>query len=97
MSLDTIDILVKRLLEQTAKQEVGFAIVLHGGEPLLLGKQGMEYLLKSLRDNFDRKIPYKHQTNGALLNNDFRPFSKFRASVSINLDGIRIMTYQDLQ
>lgn len=89
MSLDTIDILVKRLLEQTAKQEVGFAIVLHGGEPLLLGKQGMEYLLKSLRDNFDpEKYPISIQTNGALLNNDFLDlFSKFRASVSISLDG----------
>lgn len=89
MSLDTIDILVKRLLEQSTKQEIGFAIVLHGGEPLLLGKQGMEYLLKSLRDTFDpENYPISIQTNGALLNNDFLDlFSKFRANVSISLDG----------
>lgn len=89
MSLETMDILVKRLIEQKAKQDIGFAIVLHGGEPLLLGKQGMEYLLNTLRKHFTpEKFPISIQTNGALLNNDFLDiFSKYRANVSISLDG----------
>ena len=38
-----------RLVEQAERQTTGFAIVLHGGEPLLLGFQGLSALLRGLR------------------------------------------------
>lgn len=89
MSLATIDHLVKRLVEQAELQNIGFAIVLHGGEPLLLGYNRLEYLLKSLRENLSSEdFPISIQTNGALLNNKFLDlFSLYRANVSISLDG----------
>jgi len=92
MSTDTIDVLVERLIEQSKAQDVGFAIVLHGGEPLLLGFDRMEYLLTSLRNNFDsHNFPISLQTNGVLLTNSFLDlFSKMMVSVSVSIDGDKI-------
>lgn len=91
MSVETINALVDRLIEQSKSQNVGFAIVLHGGEPLLLGYERLEYLLRLLRGNFtSEQYPISLQTNGALLNTKLLDlFSEMQVSVSVSIDGNR--------
>ncbi|MCZ2337666.1 MAG: radical SAM protein [Chitinophagales bacterium] len=91
MSVETINVLVTRLIEQSQSQSVGFAIVLHGGEPLLLGHERLEYLLKLLRGYFSHDLyPISLQTNGGLLTEKYlNLFSDMKVSVSVSIDGNR--------
>ena len=78
-----------RLIEQAARQHAGFAIVLHGGEPLLLGYDHLAKLLRGLRASLhpDRH-PISVQTNGALLSEKLLDlFAETRTSVSVSIDG----------
>ena len=53
-----------RLVEQAERQEMGFAVVLHGGEPLLLGFQRLAELLRGLRAALSpARYPISVQTN----------------------------------
>lgn len=68
MSVELIQAICTRLVEQSRKQEEGFAIVLHGGEPLLLGFKKLSILLRKLRRKLNHKYyPISIQTNGVLL------------------------------
>lgn len=89
MALDVIDSLVDRLIHQANTQAAGFAIVLHGGEPLLLGLENLTVLVKKLREKLDsQRYPISLQTNGALLNEEFLDlFSREKISVSVSIDG----------
>lgn len=91
MSFEVIDILSERLIQQSLLQDAGFAIVLHGGEPLLLGYEGLSRLILWLREklNYDR-YPISIQTNGSLLDDAFLDlFSEYKVSVSISIDGAK--------
>ena len=81
--------LCHRLVEQAERQAMGFAIVLHGGEPLLLGFQGLATLLRGLRSQLHPdRYPTSIQTNGALLSERFLDlFTETRTSVSVSIDG----------
>lgn len=89
MSFETIDNVCYSLTEQSKKQKKGFAIVLHGGEPLLLGYEKIKLLISKLRSKLDFKhYPISIQTNGILLTPDFLDFfSKAKVSISVSLDG----------
>lgn len=89
MGLDVIDSLVERLTHQASAQTAGFAIVLHGGEPLLLGVDNLTLLVKRLREKLDpERYPISLQTNGSLLNKGFLDlFSSQKVSVSVSIDG----------
>ena len=78
-----------RLVEQAERQTTGFAIVLHGGEPLLLGFQGLAALLRGLRAQLSPDpYPISIQTNGALLSERLLDlFAETRTSVSVSIDG----------
>ena len=78
-----------RLVEQAERQTTGFAIVLHGGEPLLLGFQGLAALLRGLRAQLSPdRYPISIQTNGALLSERLLDlFADTRTSVSVSIDG----------
>ncbi len=57
-----------RLVEHADQQRAGYAIVLHGGEPLLLGFAGLAELLRGLRAHLSpERHPIGIQTNGTLL------------------------------
>ena len=57
-----------RLIEQAERQRAGFAVVLHGGEPLLLGFDDLAALLHGLRACLSpQRYPISIQTNGILL------------------------------
>lgn len=78
-----------RLVEQAERQTAGFAIVLHGGEPLLLGFNELAGLLRGLRAELrPNRHPISIQTNGALLTGRLLDlFSETRTSVSVSIDG----------
>lgn len=80
-----------RLVEQAGRQEAGFAIVLHGGEPLLLGHRRLAELLHGLRADLPAgRYPISIQTNGALLSEELLDlFAETRTSVSVSIDGPR--------
>ena len=77
------------LARQADDQEVGFATVLHGGEPLLLGFDDLAMLLHGLRGNLPSdRYPISIQTNGALLSARLLDlFADTRTSVSVSIDG----------
>lgn len=78
-----------RLIEQADRQPVGFAIVLHGGEPLLLGLKDLAALLRGLRASLSpQSYPISIQTNGTLLSHDFLDLlAETNTSVSVSIDG----------
>jgi uncharacterized protein len=89
MSVDVIDTLIEKLIVQASEQTAGFAIVLHGGEPLLLGIKKLSLLIKRLRQKLDpERYPISVQTNGELLDKRFLDlFSSEKVSVSVSIDG----------
>ena len=62
-----------------------FAVVLHGGEPLLLGEDGLTFVLTTLRRSLPDTCAISIQTNGTLItteildlceDNDVIPFQR---------------------
>ena len=89
MGRDVLAAVRDRLVEQAERQETGFAIVLHGGEPLLLGFSELAELLRGLRAQLSaERHPISIQTNGALLSGRHLDlFAETRTSVSVSIDG----------
>ena len=89
MPRDTLKVVRERIVEQAGRQEAGFAIVLHGGEPLLLGFHGLAALLGGLRTDLPpERYPISIQTNGALLSDLLLDLlAETRTSVSVSIDG----------
>jgi uncharacterized protein len=69
------------------EQERPFDIVLHGGEPLLLGLANLRFVISALR----RQLPTHSisiQTNGILINDQILDLcSRTRVTLSVSLDG----------
>lgn len=81
----------EQLIEQASRQDCGFAIVLHGGEPLLVDFPVLDSLLSTLRKALaPDQFPISLQSNGILLTRRHLDlFARTRTSVSISLDGPR--------
>ena len=89
MSPTVISAICDSLARQADVQDVGFATVLHGGEPLLLGFDDLETLLTGLRRNLPSdRYPISVQTNGALISHRLLDlFAETRTSISVSIDG----------
>ena len=88
MSQSTIDAIVSRLDELRQAQGRDFAVVLHGGEPLLLGEALLARLLTGLRTRLPLGCTLSVQTNGTLLTDPLLDlFADAGATVSVSLDG----------
>jgi uncharacterized protein len=88
ISRDTISAIAENLLKVSAFQTKPFAVVLHGGEPLLIGVRRLEHLLQQLRSVLPEKHSIGIQSNGILINDQILDLcSKYRASISVSLDG----------
>ncbi len=87
VSAKTIDSVVSRINEYVIEHEISFLdITLHGGEPLLLGKQSMKYLLVKLSSI--KNISINIQTNATLLDEEYiEIFLDNNVNISISLDG----------
>lgn len=90
MSRATIAATARSLGELSHDQQRRFAVVLHGGEPLLLGYENLVFLLATLRKALPFEYPVSIQTNGMLMTQDILDVcSDFRASLAISIDGPR--------
>lgn len=71
-------------------QKRPFAVVLHGGEPLLLGPQKLRYLISMLRSVVPAGCAVSLQTNGILIGDEILDLcSETRTTISVSLDGPR--------
>ncbi|MDP3515550.1 MAG: cyclophane-forming radical SAM/SPASM peptide maturase YhhB [Pseudohongiella sp.] len=85
---DKSELLFFRLEELSNEQSPPFAVVLHGGEPLMMGARRLEHLFRGLRESLSDKYPISMQTNGMLLNSQILDLcSDYRISISVSLDG----------
>lgn len=88
MSEETIDALCDSLNELVENQKKCFSVVLHGGEPFLLGTKKLSHLLRRLREVLPEHYPISIQTNGILISNAILDIcSQYRASVAVSIDG----------
>lgn len=90
------DVVAERIVEQLGDlyryQGRPFSIVLHGGEPLMLGRDRLEALFSALHE----EIPacgLHLQTNGTLLDDRMLDLcARFGVGISISLDGPEAVT-----
>jgi len=88
MSDETIDSMCNQLEVLSKSQQKLFSIVLHGGEPFLMGVSRLRKLLLQLRQVLSIEYPISIQSNGILISDELLDVcSQFRASVAVSIDG----------
>jgi uncharacterized protein len=88
ISKETVDAICDSLSSLVEYQEKKFSIVLHGGEPLLLGVKKLTYLLKSLRTILPNSYPIGIQSNGILITKEILDIcALYQVSVAVSIDG----------
>lgn len=91
MSMDTIQNLMHQILNHCQNHSLKkYSIVLHGGEPLLAGRQFFYDFVYSLKRTIPSKIEVKIvvQTNGLLLDDAWcETLSELGIGIGISLDG----------
>lgn len=93
MSLETYQKFLDRLREYlTSRNETRANIVLHGGEPFLLGADGLDKFFSAAKDTFAGSgfdIQLTAQTNGLLIDTEIcSVFSKHGLGFGVSIDGI---------
>jgi uncharacterized protein len=90
ISRETMRVLARSLGDLSQAQQGAFAVVLHGGEPLLLGAAKLRYLLSMLRGVLPNECALSLQTNGILISDDILDLcSETRTTLSVSIDGPR--------
>ncbi len=88
MSDDTRNATAQALGKLYRDQRSGFAVVLHGGEPLLVGTTRLTHILSSLRASLGSDCSLNIQTNGILISDTILDIcAEHSCSISISLDG----------
>jgi uncharacterized protein len=88
MSLATVEDVLRQLARLYEDQQHPFAVVLHGGEPLLLPRHILEVLLQGLADRLPTVCTRAIQTNGTLIDDDLLELCfRTSATLSVSLDG----------
>jgi uncharacterized protein len=88
MSLATVHDVLGQLAWLYEDQQRPFAIVLHGGEPLLLPRNIMEALLEGLADRLPSSCGRAIQTNGTLIDDHLLGLClRTHTTISVSLDG----------
>ena len=88
MSVETMSTVARALDELSRQQRRRFAVVLHGGEPLLLGPEKLAFLLVQLRSVLSTEYPFSIQTNGMLISEAILDVcSRFHTSLGVSIDG----------
>lgn len=90
ISRETARAVARSLKDLSLLQQRPFAVVLHGGEPLLLGPQKLRYLISMLRGVLPQECALSLQTNGILISDEILGLcSETRTTISVSLDGPR--------
>jgi len=90
ISTETALAISRALSELTQIQNRPFAVVLHGGEPLLLGARKLDQVLSILRAVVPAECSFGLQTNGMLLTEEILDICfKHRITISVSIDGPR--------
>jgi uncharacterized protein len=88
MPLEVEVAVVEQLAELERSQDRGFSIVLHGGEPLLLGAARLAGFFSRVRNNLPERCSLHLQTNGTLLTTKIIGLcSEYGIGISISIDG----------
>src|ERR1700733_637552 len=88
MSLATVENVRKQLAALYEDQRYPFAVVLHGGGPLLLPRNILEALLQGLADSLPATGKRAIQTNGTLIDADLLDLClRTKTTISVSLDG----------
>ena len=88
ISDSTLKSILSSLQELAINQERLFSVVLHGGEPLLLGPKKIKKLLSGLRDILTNDFPISLQTNGILITQEILDIcSLYHVSIAVSIDG----------
>lgn len=90
ISYETVVATAKALGELSSIQRRPFAVVLHGGEPLLLGPTKLNRLISTLRSALPFDCSISLQTNGILITEEVLNIcSENRTTISVSIDGPR--------
>lgn len=85
---ETVAAICAALAALIQHQPAPFSVVLHGGEPLLLGSRRLDELLGQLRAVLPTTYPISLQTNGILLSEQLLDCcAAHHVSVAVSLDG----------
>ena len=88
MAVETVEALAVRLADLAQWQEGAFAVVFHGGEPLLIGPERFAHACSALRRALPSRCGIHLQTNGLLLSKHVIGICADNdVGVSISLDG----------
>jgi len=88
ISPETTQAVAKTLNELTRIQTRPFAVVLHGGEPLLLGPKKLDRVLIELRSSVPSTCSFGLQTNGILITDEILEICfKNKTTISVSIDG----------
>jgi uncharacterized protein len=93
IALSTVDRAAQRIAEHAASHRLpGVQVILHGGEPLLLGQARMREVLATLVERVSpvTQLDIRIQTNGVRLDERWcELFGEYRVKVGVSLDGDR--------
>jgi uncharacterized protein len=88
MSSETTQAVARALDELSQIQTRRFAVVLHGGEPLLLGPKKLAQVLSTLRGVTPTDCSFGLQTNGILITDEILDVCfENRTTLSVSIDG----------
>lgn len=88
MRPETQERVVRQLGELYRRQERPLAVVLHGGEPLLIGPRRLDELLARLRATLPPPCSISIQTNGVLITDEILDIcASYGVGLSVSIDG----------
>ena len=88
MSFETMESIFDSLKNLICYQDKLFSVVLHGGEPFLLGVSKLTFLLNGLREILSHDYPISIQSNGILITKEILDIcSDYKVSVAVSIDG----------
>jgi uncharacterized protein len=88
MSRTTVEHVLRQLEGLYNEQQMPFAVVLHGGEPLLLPRDILEALLRGLADRLPVTCGRSIQTNGMLIDDALLDLCLHtNTTISVSIDG----------
>ncbi|MCX5318154.1 FxsB family cyclophane-forming radical SAM/SPASM peptide maturase [Streptomyces sp. NBC_00154] len=89
ISAVTITAFADRLAEHVREHALeAVGVVLHGGEPLLAGRDTLEDVVMTVRDAVSAEVKFSMQTNGVLLTEaNLDLLSKHQVGIGVSLDG----------